>query len=285
MDLRLAGFQYRVRGAPVSWCYELPEKLRDCQSPASEEPLRTIQVRLSNRPDLSPVKRPQLGAGGMTASTSGQKTTFRYAWCELCFVSCDQSEVLVDVDVGSGPWFGGILETVLRILVAYDTLNAGGVLLHSAAVVSQGQAAVLFGHSGAGKSTASAIALQHGCRVISDDINVLIREKEAWVVLPVPFSGAFTASSEVRGPVQVSGLFRLRQSDHDETRPSSLANSVSVLAGSAPFINQDPGRLERLMDVLAQLANEIPVRDLHFSRGARFLEHVFPMISEGEVHR
>ena len=173
------------------------------------------------------------------------------------------------------PWFGGVIENLLRVLVAYDVLERGGVMLHSAAIVKDDQAAVVFGHSGAGKSTSSELALENGYAVISDDINIIEPAKDGWQVTPVPFSGTLTATSDIVQPVPLGGLFRLHKASHDQVRPCSTARAVSLLAGSTPFINQDTHRSECLVDILTRLCVEIPVQDLYFTRSDEFLRHVF----------
>ena len=75
----------------------------------------------------------------------------------------------------------GVLgENVLRVLLAFAALERGAVMLHSAALVAGNRAAVLFGHSGAGKSTSGAPALERGLSVISDDLNLLERAPAGW---------------------------------------------------------------------------------------------------------
>ncbi len=70
--------------------------------------------------------------------------------------------------------FHSAFENFLRILVAYAALDLGGGLFHSAAVVEGYSAWLFVGHSGAGKSTVSQLALDSGRAVLSDDLNPVL---------------------------------------------------------------------------------------------------------------
>ena len=70
--------------------------------------------------------------------------------------------------------FHSAFENFLRILVAYAALDLGGGLFHSAAVVEGDSAWLFVGHSGAGKSTVSRLALDSGRAVLSDDLNPVL---------------------------------------------------------------------------------------------------------------
>jgi len=85
--------------------------------------------------------------------------------------------------------FPGVFENFLRVLVAYRLTRSGGVLLHSGAFARAGRAQVVFGRSGAGKSTSSRLALGAGWEVLSDDMNALLRDGHGWRVERLPFAG------------------------------------------------------------------------------------------------
>jgi hypothetical protein len=206
----------------------------------------------------------------------GADVSYRSDWCEASFRVNGEEPVQLAVHAEASPWFASVLENLLRVLVAYDVLGRGGVMLHCNAIVRDDWAVVMFGHSGAGKSTTSELALASGCSVISDDINVIERIEGSWKVRPIPFSGTLESNSDIRHPVPLLGMFRLRQAGSDYVQPCSAARAVSLLAGSAPFINRDVQRYARLVDVLSTLAADVGVNDLYFTRSGKFLQHVFP---------
>jgi hypothetical protein len=58
------------------------------------------------------------------------------------------------------PYTGAIIENILRTLVSYDATGKGGLLLHSACFTNGRSTWLVFGHSGAGKSTCSEFAAE-----------------------------------------------------------------------------------------------------------------------------
>ncbi|MDX1461079.1 MAG: hypothetical protein R3348_08490 [Xanthomonadales bacterium] len=200
---------------------------------------------------------------------------WRSDWSEARVPRDVASEVELYVHPEGMPWFANTIENILRLLVAFDALNRGAVLLHSAALVRDGRAAVLFGHSGAGKSTTSGIGLEAGCSIVSDDINLLEASNRGWQVRPVPFSGTLNALSDISTPVRVHGLFHLHKSDRHEARPCSTARAVALLAASAPFVNQDPFSTDHLMEIAGDLVRQFGVSELRFARDPGFLNLAF----------
>jgi hypothetical protein len=82
----------------------------------------------------------------------------------------------------------GVVENVLRILVAHALVARGGVLLHAAGVAEGDRARVFFGVSGAGKTTLSRLAQEEGRRILSDDMVALVPETGR-SNLAIPFAG------------------------------------------------------------------------------------------------
>ena len=80
-------------------------------------------------------------------------------------------------------------QNFLRVFVAYRLTAMGGMLLHSAGVVSDGRAYLFPGRSGDGKSTFSRLSLGHGKTVLSDDLNALTWHEGRPFLEKVPFTG------------------------------------------------------------------------------------------------
>jgi hypothetical protein len=274
--LELAGRGYLIKGIPRGWKLMLADRLLNCEVQRAGSARRVVHIQLSSDDGL----RPAPGKPNLNEATEycfrSDRVRFTSHWCEGQFVAGERDPAELKVHVEARPWFGAVLKNLLRLLVAYDVLFNGGVLLHCAAIVREGRAAVMFGHSGAGKSTTSALALANGCSVISDDINIIAPgTKGGWQVLPVPFSGTLNASSDMACPVALGGLFRLRPSGLDQSVRCSQARAVSLLAGCAPFVNQDRHRAEQLLDALWRLSGDLPVQDLFFTRSGQFLNNIF----------
>lgn len=164
-----------------------------------------------------------------------------------------------------------ILENLMRVLVAYRAISQGGVLLHSACFTDLNRTWLMFGHSGAGKSTTSEFAFAAGFQVLSDDMNVVFPGSGGWQVRRVPFCG--TCEKDYTGPASVplTSICNLRQSDSNRLEPLSAATGVSLLVASAAFVNEDPWRAERLLENCLDLIQFIKVQALYFRRDPEFI--------------
>ena len=167
----------------------------------------------------------------------------------------------------------GILENVLRVVLAYHLLEQGGVLLHSAAVADAEGADVYFGPSGAGKSTVSRLGFAAGRAVLSDDMNALRITETGVVVEKLPFAGDFGQSpTTAEGSYPVRSLRRLEKGPVLASRPMGVASAVAALLECSPFVNRNPHRYDELVAVLRNLNACLPVRLLTFALDSRIWE-------------
>ena len=165
-----------------------------------------------------------------------------------------------------------IFENVLRVVAAYHLLEQGGVLLHSAAVVSDAGAHVFFGPSGAGKSTISRLSLTAGCAVLSDDMNALRVTAGGVVVEKLPFAGDLGQTMETAdGVYAVRNLCRLEIGSPAALRDVRAAPAIALLLECAPFVNRNPYKHDELIEKLEALNSRMPVRLLTFAMDNRFL--------------
>lgn len=164
----------------------------------------------------------------------------------------------------------GIFENFFRLLVAYRLNQAGGALLHSAAVVRDSQAYLFLGRSGAGKSTISKINQDAGFEVLSDDMNALVIEEGRAVVEKLPFAGDLGQTGERRGGAPLAGIFRLEKSDHHALHPLPQPQALALLLSCSPYLNADRHRTDRLMENLVSLVQACNVKRLTFRRDPEF---------------
>jgi hypothetical protein len=143
--------------------------------------------------------------------------------------------------------FYGILENVLRPILAARLLANGGLLVHSASVDGW-----LFpSPSGGGKSTIARMGLDAGLPVLSDDLNAVTAAR---MIVPLPFTGDLTEDELSTTPMPIRGLVALEKGDVERLRRMPLAEAVSLLARCAPYVNQDPHRMAQLLDRAAEIA-------------------------------
>jgi len=172
-----------------------------------------------------------------------------------------------------------IVSNLVRVMAAYRLLARGGAMIHSACVSKAGRAHLLLGHSGAGKSTISALAAAEGMTVLSDDVNVVERRGDGFVVSRMPFAGDF-GRTRIEGPssVPLAAIYRLEKGPTLRVRPLGRVEAAGLLVSCAPFVNVDPACGERLLSRAIDLATAVPCRALAFPKegpvGPAFAEEV-----------
>jgi hypothetical protein len=164
-----------------------------------------------------------------------------------------------------------VFENVVRVLVAYRVAHAGGVLLHCGAFARADEARVVFGRSGAGKSTSARLALGAGWDVLSDDMNALEPNEGRWCVRKLPFAGDLGQTASCGRPRAVAGLYWLEQRSVHAVRDLPPAAALARLLSCAPIVNEDPYRVERLLGNLAGLVATCGAATLEFAPDEGFL--------------
>jgi hypothetical protein len=157
------------------------------------------------------------------------------------------------------------VENLFRVMVAYRVLEAGGILLHSAALVSDEGACVFPGRSGAGKSTLSRLALERGWQVLSDDLNAVVPWKDAFYVEQVPFGGELGKAARAERAYPLKAICRIRKADHDDLVPIRPVESMGAMLAASPNVNRDPYRSRRAEELLTQIAGTYAAYELTFS--------------------
>ncbi len=166
--------------------------------------------------------------------------------------------------VESADEFWGVLENVLRPVLAARLLARGGLLIHSAAVNGW----VFPSSSGGGKSTIARMALDAGLPVLSDDLNAVVRTGDTFTVVPLPFTGDLDEEHLSTTQLPLSSIVALEKGDHEATRKMPLANAVSLIVRCSPYVNQDPHRTAILVDRAAEIASGVPLAVLTFREGS-----------------
>ena len=170
--------------------------------------------------------------------------------------------------------FLGVFANVFRVLLAYRVLEIGGALLHSAAVVDDGEAYVFVGHSGAGKTTLSRMSHAAGAQILSDDLNAVRLDGARILVDKVPFAGDFGHGDGGAGAWPLRRLLRLAQGRPEQIEPLTGARALATLISCVPFVNRDPLRRPLLLESLEGLLDRVRMSELTFSLEG----HVWPLL-------
>jgi hypothetical protein len=267
----LAGGSYRFSSlapAQAEWVRARFQSLCDTVSGAAA-PVRTTVHRLPE-------------SAFREIDTRGWEYTFDRDYRPECLRLAGRdllAEVYFKPDLRSRLWtsridperFPGVFENFFRVLVAYRVAHSGGVLLHSAAFARDGRAQVVFGRSGAGKSTSARLALAAGWELLSDDMNALLPDPGGWRVEKLPFAGDLGQTPTCGRVYPIAGLYWLHQASAHAVRPMSRSLALARLLACAPVVNEDPFRVDNLLCNLIQLITHMDMGTLDFARDAGFL--------------
>lgn len=163
----------------------------------------------------------------------------------------------------------GNIENLLRIVIAWLSVNNDALLLHAAGVIREGQGYVFFGPSGAGKTTTSRISAESS-DVVSDDIVVIRLSHGEATLHGVPFRGNLAEAPRANQSAPLKALFRIRQDTEHFIRPLSRVTAVADLVASSPFIVRELSMSDKLVDVCDRVVTTLPVLALHFKRDDGF---------------
>jgi MoaA/NifB/PqqE/SkfB family radical SAM enzyme len=166
-----------------------------------------------------------------------------------------------------------------QIWLAPLLADRNAVLLHSAAVILNGQGLLFVGHSDAGKSTTVTL-LKERAEILCDDRNIVRRWKDGWQVHGTWSHGDVADVSPASTPL--GAILFLQQdsrnaivslTDRKEIWRLLLATLIK------PMVTAEWWRKE--MDVLEQIVNEAPCYTMHFDRGGGIVDELDRLLQEG----
>jgi len=145
-------------------------------------------------------------------------------------------------------------DTFVRALVARRAAEAGGVLLHAAAVRVDGRAHLAPGRSGAGKSTFASRA----GRALTDELAVVVPNADGWIVHGTPWWEADG------GAAPLDGVYALAWGG-EAVDPLPRAGLLRHLATNLVLPLDGPAERLRGFEVCGVLARSAPFRRLTFT--------------------
>lgn len=165
-----------------------------------------------------------------------------------------------------------ILNPIAEVCLLTRLARAGGLLLHSAGILSLTGGYIFTGASGAGKSTLSGFFDTSGASVLSDERMVIRKSEEAFVIHGTPWvgSGAFAKNE--------SGLLtELFCIGHGTQHRIERLPPSAVLARILPqcFLpHWDRTAMESTLAFLNDLIDHIPCRQLAFTKHPDVVDYI-----------
>lgn len=173
---------------------------------------------------------------------------------------CDIARRRGRIRLAATPW---AIDAVLRILHSLLLARQGGLLVHAASAVRNGNAFLFAGISGAGKTTISRLA-PADATLLTDEISY-VRDGLAW---GTPFAGEL-AEPGANTQAPLKAIYLLSKGLENRIEPVSVAEAVRVLLECILFFAHDRELVGKVFDSACELAARVPVRRLFFVPDAR----------------
>ena len=205
------------------------------------------------------------------------------------------AQTLTDVDNEA------MMAYLLVDALSFSMVRLGWEPLHATAVATDHGVVGFLGNSGDGKSTLAALLLQQRCKLVTDDMLVLVRDRETWLAQPGPprlklyrdmadhilgvAPGRIAMNPDTTKlivpldtddctaePHPLRALYVLRSVGEDRSSAlrieqlSPAAAFPRVLAHTAGHYPSEIARLQRQFQFTTTLVREIPVKTLSYPR-------------------
>ncbi len=159
------------------------------------------------------------------------------------------------------------LQDIDMVLVVNMLAETGDLLLHAAGVDDRGAGYAFVGPSGAGKSTvAGELADRHSAMVLGEDQVILRRRGSQFLIYGTPWHTSPARCSP--GGVPLEKLFILDRAGGHNVAPFGRRHGVERLLQNALVPYYHHAGVERILDTVARLAEQVPFYTLGFRVGA-----------------
>jgi hypothetical protein len=206
---------------------------------------------------------------GMSLALALGVATYRTSlgWCRVE----PDGNATVTLAPGRGATRGLALQNFVRAAVAFLLPSRGGAAIHAAGIVLDGRGFVLPGASGAGKSTAAALAESRGALVASDDLVLVDGAGGRAELLGSPFRSSHPTACP-RGRWPLAGILLPEKGPEARLDPAPRWAVKARLLSNMTFVADLVGEDPRVGAVVERLAGEVPSAVLTFARDPSFVD-------------
>ncbi len=171
------------------------------------------------------------------------------------------------------PWYYIHLE---ELLLMNDAL-----ILHSASIISKGEAIIFSAPSGTGKTTQTDLwhKYRQGITDLNGDKNLLQKKKDgSWVVSGFPIFGGSMRFEQKAVPIRVVAV--IRQAKSDRVRELSLVEKITLLYSETTVLSYYRSNVEKALDLLEDFALKTDIVELDCTMNESAVEALEQHIQE-----
>ncbi len=170
-----------------------------------------------------------------------------------------------------------IFNPVIEVCLLTRLAREGGLLLHSAGVLSRRGGHIFTGASGTGKSTLSSFFAERGASVLSDERMIIRKNGASFVAHGTPWVGSGAYAKNESGPV--TGLFCIRQAQRHHTEALSPGAALSFILPQCFLPHWDRTAMEATLAFLGDLVLHVPCKSLAFAKHPDVIDFVHDQLA------
>ncbi len=157
----------------------------------------------------------------------------------------------------------------MNLYSSYIVDQKWGLMIHSSCVLEDSDAHLFSGYSGAGKSTVAKLSYPRP--LLSDEATLVKISSENIVIFDSPFRSEMESHGHVK-QYSLKSIQLLVQSQVNERNLLKKSDALTLLMDKVFFWTNDPGDTKRILSMLLELIENVPVYDLHFQKNNSFWE-------------
>lgn len=165
-----------------------------------------------------------------------------------------------------------ILNPVVEVCLLTRIARDGGLLLHSAGVLSPTGGYIFTGASGTGKSTLSGFFDTRGASVLSDERMIIRKNEGDFVMHGTPWVGSGAYAKNESGPL--TELFCISHGPQHQIESLSPSAVLALILPQCFLPHWDRAAMESTLAFLSDLIDHVPCRRLAFVRHPDVVDYV-----------
>jgi hypothetical protein len=165
-----------------------------------------------------------------------------------------------------------ILNPIVEVCLLTRLAREGGLLLHSAGVLSLTGGYIFTGASGAGKSTLSGFFDTHGASVLSDERMIIRKSGETFVMHGTPWVGSGAYAKNESG--FLTKLFCISHGPQHQIESLPPSELLARILPQCFLSHWDRTAMESTLAFLSDLITHIPCQRLAFAKHQDVVDYV-----------
>ncbi|THJ24690.1 MAG: hypothetical protein CAF45_003890 [Nitrospira sp. CG24E] len=165
-----------------------------------------------------------------------------------------------------------IINPIVEVCLLTRLAREGGILLHSAGVLSPTGGYIFTGASGTGKSTLSGFFDARGASVLSDERMIIRKDEREFVTHGTPWVGSGAYAKNESGLLRE--LFCIGHGPQHQIENLSPAAALALILPQCFLPHWDRAAMESTLAFLSDLVSHIPCRRLIFAKCPDIVDYV-----------